>query len=310
MATFTFILNRERTEADFVTFARKARLPYRSDTFVCIPSYNAACASNGVETVGSEDIIYLNLSFPLTELNDGWIEPGNDWNFRLDIEYEDGSELTFDDINAVAAGYDAGLQDQKPFQRVAIDMRLLSPLLTKSCFAIRITGRRNSSDPTPLVCYYGLYRLPQYDTTPETGEDVPCEKTVLIQGVYFGYDCDGNYYGPIAEGNENEAYESPVSFRWEGDFETTGWKKSVIESDTGQTVSSQEIEKARLRLKPMPKNRARQLAKILMADVILVNGEEWQEKKGLEKNNDNSDNWHAVLDFERVSCERNNLGCD
>ena len=122
----------------------------------------------------------------------------------------------------------------------------------------------------------------------------------------YGYDCDGQWYGSI---NEESDFESPISIRLEGVVETEQFTKEVVETETGSNISMNSDEKAFIKLYPFTEAQARQLMKILNADVLLVNGEEWQSKSGLQKDNNQNTDWHSRIEIERLFCQRNMLGC-
>lgn len=309
MPVFTITQTQDVNDNDFLSYSRFAKFPSGTLNFEC-NSLDDLCNKQSFEFVESNDLIYLNLAFPdnlNTDPNDvqyGWREGTPDWLLQVDIVYTDGSVDTFPDINTISSAFQAGFYEGKPFQRVALDMEKIKPLLNDNCFALRVTCQRVESDPSPLVCYYGVYKLLGNDVN---GNGADCDETVLIQGVYYGYDCDGKFYGAFGDSND---YESPKSIRLRGNIETIEYPKEIVETDSGQLISSITNEKAIIRLYPFSLTQARELVKILSADIVLINGEEWQSKNGLVKDNDTSSKWHSTITIERLYCERNSLGCN
>ena len=133
---------------------------------------------------------------------------------------------------------------------------------------------------------------------------------VLIEGVYSGYDCDGNFYGlPNTYAGDYNA-DNRIQMRWAGYFESNGFSKEITENDDEFVTNVATREKAILRFKHMPYEKAKLLAVILSADKIFVNGEEWVEKKGFEKNHQLSKEWLPDIEFDRPICDRSTLDCD
>ena len=307
MSTILINQSQDSKPNDFGSYARFAKFPFAGLIEEC-NDIESICEKGIINLVGSDEIIYLNLSFPdnLNSENDieyGWREDTPNWLLQLDVVYPDGTVQEYTNINDLAIGFQVGFVKGLPVQRVAVDMQKLKPLLTQNCFLLRIKVQRQLNDPEPLICHFGLYRT--LTAIADEGEET-CEESVLIQGVYYGYDCDGQWYGSI---NEESDFESPISIRLEGVVETEQFTKEVVETETGSNISMNSDEKAFIKLYPFTEAQARQLMKILNADVLLVNGEEWQSKSGLQKDNNQNTDWHSRIEIERLFCQRNMLGC-
>lgn len=308
MAQFTIVQQQIQRDHNFLSYSRFAKFPSGSNAFSC-HTLDDLCALQSGTLVNNDDLIYLNLAFPDNfnteeDITHGWKENTSNWLLKLDLVYIDGSVLEFPDINTIAAAHQVGFYQGKPFQRVAVDMQLLKPHLTQSCFAFRVTCQRTEGDTDPIVCYYGIYKfIGQSINLPDA---LDCRETILIEGVYYGYDCDGQYYGSL---DEQTDFESTVSIRLEGNLKVNEYPQEILETDTGRTISVTTTEKGLVRLYPFSEAQAEILAKILSADVVLINGEEWQARNGLTNTNDNSDDWHSEIQIEREFCKRNSLGC-
>ena len=314
MARFIVEQNNPSVAYNFLSYSRFKQLPSSGSVQECTASYDELCRRKELNVVSREDLVYLNLSFA-DELNAdpekpdfGWKIDGNGHLISLNIEYQDGSSLQIPDVRVIAPAYQVGSKNGKSFQRIAIDMEDLAPLLTDNCFAIIIEVQKSLNDPEPLVCYYGIYKLAESELS---ADDPLCPQTVLIEGVYFGFDCDRQWYGSFGEGNVNGSsnYESRVGIRLNGTLEIQGFRKEIQETDFGAIIKTEVRETAQLRLYPMSQATAKKLAHILAADVLLVNGEEWIERKGLNKNNGDNEKWLPVIELERLTCVRDSLGC-
>jgi hypothetical protein len=309
MAQFTVVQNQIQRDHNFLSYSRFVKFPSGNNAFSC-NTLSELCALDSGSLVGNNDLIYLNLAFPDNfnseeEITHGWKEDAPNWLLKLDVVYIDGTVIEFPDINTIAAAHQVGFYQGKPFQRVAVDMGLLKSQLTKSCFALRVTCQRTQGDTDPIVCFYGIYKfIGQSVSIPDAFD---CRDTVLIEGVYYGYDCDGLYYGSI---DEQTDFESPISIRLEGNIKVQEYPMEVLETDSGKTISVTTTQKGIVRLYPFSEEQSKVLAKILSADIVLINGEEWQAKNGLTNTNDSSNDWHSEIQIEREFCKRNSLGCN
>lgn len=304
-------------QGDFKTFARYTSFIQDTCNYDC-KSFNDICADKNARIFIAEgDLIYLNLAFPDTVNPDpivpeyGWIE-GGDYLIKVDIVEPDGNEVEVNDVSTIASAWQVGSKDEKPFQRIALEASSILELIDSDCFILKVTVQTSLNDPDPIVCYYGMYKSVPTETD-EVEQEGNCPTDyILIEGVFSGFDCDGNWYGRFSDGNfaGTSNYESRVGIRLKGTIEIVSYEKEVVETDAGISISTSIRELALVRFYPLNLTEIQKLVKILSADIFLVNGDEWQTKSGLAKDNEEDSQWHSSIQLSRPYCDRTNIECD
>lgn len=133
-----------------------------------------------------------------------------------------------------------------------------------------------------------------------------CQDTLLIEGHYTKYDCNGNYYAPFIAAPTTNSYVSQM--RIYGVVEPSEFLiEEVIVNTTKK--SSKQIKIVNLLSKPLPFYVVEQLATIFNSQYVKVDGITYEGHTNLSKNNEEGLMWIIKTPL-RISCDDINFTCE
>lgn len=141
-----------------------------------------------------------------------------------------------------------------------------------------------------------------YYTEPYRKTSDDCEDTLLITANYKDYDCAGNYYGEVEDG---EKYV--LSIRVPGTIDKTEFNFEETEVFNAKRTSKQ-TESYLFRTDKIPPYVAEQLALIFNSQSITIDGSVYISGKKLSKNNDDGQMWIISTALER-ECDEIDFAC-
>lgn len=136
---------------------------------------------------------------------------------------------------------------------------------------------------------------------------VICEDTLLIQGTYPKYDCDGGYHGPFDEDyNPDNSYTLSIRVVGEINQENFQIAETIVNDDK---TASKMTSTYRLMTPKIPPYVARQIANCFNAQVLTIDGIEYKRGVAVEKNNDQGNMWIINSQLLRI-CDDINFTCE
>ena len=135
---------------------------------------------------------------------------------------------------------------------------------------------------------------------------VTCENTILVQGEYPNYDCNGNFYGTFTSGSSTNSFIPQV--RLFGTVEPTQFdiEETLINN---KRKSAKRMETFLFRTKRIPYYVAQQLSNIFASKTITIDGVEYLRAINITKNNDEGSMW--IVNSTLVQeCDEINFTCD
>ena len=221
------------------------------------------------------------------------------------------------------AGYD--INDNK-FVNLIIDT---SKLETTKCFYVKVVGFTcRFKEPSEISAYNACVADLVADgyTTAEAQEicltsmcagnmDVmfsepycqeSCVNTILIEGFYPKYDCNGNFYGTFTSGSTTNSYIPKLRI-----YASLEPSEANIEETTVNNIRKQTklIKTFILMSYPLPYYAVEQLSNIFASKTIKVEGEEYLRALSLQKNNDEGTMW-VIKTTLFQECTSTNFTCD
>lgn len=135
---------------------------------------------------------------------------------------------------------------------------------------------------------------------------VTCENTILVQGYYPNYDCNGNFYGTFTSGSTTNSFIPQI--RLYGSVEPNQYdiEETVV---NGKRKAAKKMETFLFRTKRIPYYVAQQLSNIFASKTITVDGEEYLRAINISKNNDEGRMW-IVNSTLIQECDEINFTCD
>ena len=136
---------------------------------------------------------------------------------------------------------------------------------------------------------------------------VTCESTLLIQGTYPKYDCDGGYHG-LFDDDYNPDNSYTLSYRIPGEINQDNYQiaETIINEDkTGSKMTSSY----RLMTPKIPPYVAKQIANCFNSQVLTIDGIEYKRGVAVEKNNDQGNMWIINSQLLRI-CDDIRFNCE
>lgn len=165
---------------------------------------------------------------------------------------------------------------------------------TVSCFVIKITSEVSG------------YPVEQYS---EPYCVVKCEqKTILVEGTYTAYDCNGHFYGTFT-GGQQSIYRS--QFRVYGEVVKTGFDFEAQENTTPKstfTTKSRTVSVYKMYVSKIPPYVAEQLAQCFGAQYVYVDGVQYDKPSKMSKDFDEGQSWIPLVELRR-KCEQLDFTC-
>ncbi len=135
---------------------------------------------------------------------------------------------------------------------------------------------------------------------------VKCQNTILVEGEYPNYDCNGNFYGTFTSGSATNSYKPQV--RLFGSIESTQFDVEEVVINK-KRKSAKKLETFLFRTKRIPYYVAQQLSNIFASKTITVEGVEYQRSLNLAKNNDEGTMWIVSTTLVQ-ECDEIDFTCD
>ncbi len=131
-----------------------------------------------------------------------------------------------------------------------------------------------------------------------------CLPTIVVQGEYPKYDCNGNYYAPFTGNGTNSFLKK---FRVYGEIAEQGYSfsKTIL---NGKTKSSKQVTNWLLRTPKIPPYVAKMLADSFNSKQLTINGAEFDKTEEITKNNDDGFMW-IVNTTLTTECDEINFTC-
>lgn len=171
------------------------------------------------------------------------------------------------------------------------------------CLAAKI-GDGMTAEEAEAACYEELCEDFDFVTT-EPFCEIPCDNTVLVEGQYKDYDCNGNFYGTFTN---NTASIFKLAFRVRGSVEPEGFDFSKTDVNN-RTVKSQQTERFTFYTKKIPYYVVRQLAAAFNSKLLTVDSIEYKRAAKLNKNFEEGRMWIIKETFYR-DCDEINFTCE
>ena len=135
---------------------------------------------------------------------------------------------------------------------------------------------------------------------------VTCQNTILVEGFYPNYDCNGNFYGTFTSGSATNSFKPQL--RLMGSVEPNQY--DIEETLTNRKrISARKIETFQFRTKRVPYYVAQQLSNIFASKTVTVDGTEYLRAINITKNNDEGTMW-IVNSTLLQECNEINFTCD
>jgi hypothetical protein len=209
------------------------------------------------------------------------------------------------------------------FENRYLNVKLTAANIPSDCFYVKVYGWKQDIDGTILNACVAAQILDgqsekaadilcRIDQSPEydefyseqyrmTNED--CEDTLLIEGLYANYDCDGNFYGIPQLGSDRHELKIRIPAtieRSEYSFE------ELLVFNTRR--SSKQSDTYLFRTQKLPPYVVRQLALIFNSKYIRINGVVYTGGQRFSKNFDEGSMW-IVNTTLRTECDNIDFLC-
>jgi hypothetical protein len=162
-----------------------------------------------------------------------------------------------------------------------------SGLILALCIASKIAGEGLSYQHAALECYQTLCPDEEpFTIYSEPFEEVKCRNSVLVEGEYPTYDCNGNYYGPFLSGPNTHK----VSFRVYGEVDQQDYGFTAVFQNNAKK-STKKQETWLFRTPKIPPYVANMLAVAWNSKVLTIDYVEYKEATEINKNNEDGKMW-------------------
>jgi len=135
---------------------------------------------------------------------------------------------------------------------------------------------------------------------------VDCLETILIEGMYPKYDCNGNYYGAFTTTPTTNSYKPKLRIFGSLEPSEANIEETIVNNVRKQTKL---IKTFNLMSYPLPYYVVEQLSNIFASKVITVEGEEYLRALTLSKNNEEGKMW-IIKTTLLQECNSTNFTCD
>jgi hypothetical protein len=161
------------------------------------------------------------------------------------------------------------------------------------------------TDPIILEECYNQFCAVSYSVYSEPYCKVACEDTIMIEGVYTNYDCDGLYYK--STNTTTNLYKSAI--RVFGEISPNQFDIEEVVVDQDERKSTTMVETFTFMTKRIPYYVARKIANIFASKEIYVDGNMYKRAVNLSKNNEEGTMW--IIKTTLVQrCGEINFTCD
>lgn len=183
--------------------------------------------------------------------------------------------------------------------------KLIGTAPFNACVAVKVAGGMTTAQARD-ACYDELCEEFDYFTT-EPYCLIPCDdKTVLIEGIYKNYDCDGNYYGLFQQKLVPNNHR--CLFRIRAEVFADGYAFTTTLNGE-KTVKSKQRTKYVFATPKIPPYVADQIAKCFNSSKLLIDGVEYKPSNKLDKNFEEGQMW-ILRENIFQDCEEINFTCE
>lgn len=134
---------------------------------------------------------------------------------------------------------------------------------------------------------------------------VKCQNTILIEGEYNNYDCNGNFYGTFTSGSSTNSFKSQM--RIVGEVAPTQFDIEEVVVNKSRK-STKRLQSFLLRSKKLPYYMVERLANIFASKSVTIDGSVYQGTTNLSKNLEDGEMW-VISTTLTQECE-NDFTCD
>lgn len=167
----------------------------------------------------------------------------------------------------------------------------------------------SSAEEAELECSITLCGSGVSELMTEPYCKVKCEDTILIEGYYPKYDCNGNYYGDIYAGSPPtltaNIFKPQIRIPGEISKENYGFETVVVNNQKQKSTQKQAY---RLYTPKIPPYVADKLAVIFNSQKLIIGGEEYKPSEELNKNNEDGQMW-IINTLITKNCEQISFNC-
>lgn len=133
-----------------------------------------------------------------------------------------------------------------------------------------------------------------------------CKDTLLLEGDYPGYDCDGNFYGIPFEGDASQQHKLQIRVPATIELVEYGFTETLLNN---QKIKSQQLESWLFRTQKVPAYVVTQLAKIFNSKSVVIDSETYNKAVKLSKNFEEGKMW-IISETLTKSCDEINFTCN
>jgi hypothetical protein len=137
-----------------------------------------------------------------------------------------------------------------------------------------------------------------------------CEKLINFSADFAETDCEGNWYGLADKYIGSNNFQYNPSLNVQGVLEINSIPLETTETEEGKVTKISQSERGFFKTWGIPKEIVDKIVNYLMQRPFYIDNEIWDSVEGIEKNNDNGDNWWLETQVERKICDRDLYDCD
>lgn len=135
---------------------------------------------------------------------------------------------------------------------------------------------------------------------------VKCFNTVLVEGFYPNYDCNGNFYGTFTSGSTTNSFKPQIRIAGEVTPNQFDVEEVLINK---KRKSAKLLETFLFRSKKLPYYMVQRLANIFASKTVTIDGVEYNGAVNLTKNLEDGEMW-AIQTTLTQECDEINFTCD
>lgn len=135
---------------------------------------------------------------------------------------------------------------------------------------------------------------------------VTCQNTILVEGYYPNYDCNGNFYGKFTSGSTTNSFKPQIRIAGEVTPNQFDVEEVLINK---KRKSAKLLETFLFRSKKLPYYMVQRLANIFASKTVTIDGVEYNGAVNLTKNLEDGEMW-AIQTTLTQECDEINFTCD
>lgn len=181
------------------------------------------------------------------------------------------------------------------------------PALLQTCIDLKLAEGK-TQEQAEFECFEQFCSLEQKKIifSEPYCEIGPCEQdTILIEGFYPKFDCNGNYYAPFIGGGVN-SFKPSVRIRGEVTQTDYDFEETLINR---KRIKSRQVRAYSFRTEKVPPYIVDLIAVCFNSMTLTIDGIEYQKAVKLSKNFDEGRMWILNTTLTR-ECDEIDFGCD